>query len=498
MPAKLTGTAPASTGDPQAPHPKSLASPDDLSKRTFFLVALALAALALGMGLVRLTRNDVWFDEAASLFFARQRGLDFFRVFLREDTHGPFYYGLLKVWTWAFGEGDWISRLPSVLCSGASVFTVAHLGARLFGRSVGLFAALLVALSPFHLYYAQEIRFYSFIAWMASLHVLCFVHLIDPRRRTGSAPTPPSRWPWWGFVATGTACLLTFYMSGLLLVSELVCAILLRKHIDRKRVVGAFAAASLLPAAWVPAVAWQIRHSHGSIKWIPSQPTWQFLRHTCTIFTAGKGATWFDMLVQAALVAAVLVAVVQITRRRMSAQWPLFFWFLLPLVAILTISLRRPLYEARYFLMILPAFFLLAAAGLREVRWRSIRWPLMGMVVVALALADARYYQTDKFGQRWRDAVAYLRRQAIATDTVVALPSHEIATITYYLPDFPHLRGANWGPDINRLLVRGQRLWVLTHHDHWKLIAPTITNNALQVDSRTFGSLEFKCLLLVR
>ena len=491
MPAKLDGTAPASTGVPPAPLPGTLAPPEALSKRSFYLGTLALAALALVMGLVRLTRNDVWFDEAASLFFARQRGLDFFRVLLREDTHGPFYYGLLKVWTLAFGEGDWISRLPSVLCAACSVFTVAHLGARLVGRAVGLFTGLMVALSPAHIYYAQEIRFYSFIAWMASLHVLCFVHLVDPSPRT-------SRWPWWGFAATGTACLLTFYLSGLLLVSELLCAILLWNRIDRKRILAAFAAASVLPAAWLPALIWQVRNTSGTIKWIASQPTGKFIKYVCTCFTTGKSATWFASRVEEALMVAVLAASVHIVRRQVRTRWILLCWFFLPLVAVLTISLRRPLYHQRYLLMILPAFFMLAAAGIWQVRWWMIRLPMMGAVIVALVLADARYYADFKHGERWGDAAAYIRHEAIATETVVAIPVHEVAILAYHLPGFRHLRGADWGAEINRLLIHGQRLWVLAHGEQWKFVYPTITPNAMKVDSRTFGSLELRCLLLVR
>jgi uncharacterized membrane protein len=78
--------------------------PDPANKRAFCLGTVALLVLAAALGLLRISHNDIWFDEAASLLFARQRGLDFFRVFLREDTHGPVYYGLLKFWTLAFGE----------------------------------------------------------------------------------------------------------------------------------------------------------------------------------------------------------------------------------------------------------------------------------------------------------------------------------------------------------------------------------------------------------
>ena len=501
MPAKLAGTQPGSTGEnPVPPTVQSAAGqpPETVGDRAFLLGTLALAALAFGLGLMHIGRNDIWFDEAASFFFARRRGLDFFRVLLSEDTHGPLYYGLLKLWTLVFGERDWLARLPSVLCAGCAVFVVARLGARLFGRAVGLCAGLMVALSPFHISYAQEVRFYSFIECMASLHALCFVSLLGQTTRVSADPARRSRWPWWGFVATGTACLLTFYLTGLLLVAEIFCVLLLWKHIERKRVLGAFAAVALVFSAWLPALIWQIRHTHGSIKWILKQPTWKFLSRVCTTFTAGKGATWFDSVVAVVLVAGAIMTLIHIARRRDRGLLPLFCWFLLPLVAVLIISLRRPLYEPRYLMMILPAFFLLAAAGLYRVRLRSVRLPLIAAVIIALVIADVRYYTGYKSDERWRDAVALVRREGLATDIVVAVPSYEIATLTYYLPDFQHLQGTSWASDFNRLFVRGHRLWVLSHRQDWRILSQQIARDVMQLDSRNFASLNVSCFLPVR
>lgn len=475
--------------------PPSATTLDPVSDRAFRLGTVVVFALAFVLGLLRLSHNDIWFDEAASLFFARQPGINFFRVLMREDTHGPVYYGLLKLWILAFGESAWAARLPSVLCAASAVFVVAHLGARIYGRTFGLPASLLVALSPFHLYYAQEVRFHAFIELLVSLHVLCFVCLAV-QNPTDSVKA--SRWSWWGFIATGVAFVLTFYLSGLLLVAESFCVFLLWKRIARRRVLAAFAVTAAICSLWLPALIWQVRHTHGSVGWIRDQPTLRFLAHAGQIFTAGRTATWLDHVVTLTLALAVGIGLVRGFRSRDRGQLAIACCFAIPLLAILGISVWRPLYEARYLFMILPLFFLLAAAGLWHSRISWLRVVVLVPILASVAIADIRQYGQYKFKERWNDAASYLRKAALPTDDVVVLPSHEIVTLTYYFPDFKRLRGTNWASDVNHLLVRGRRLWLFDYREDYRLLPGQLTSDAIQVDSHTFGKLNVSCFLLRR
>jgi uncharacterized membrane protein len=459
------------------------------------LGAAVLAALALGLGLLRLSHNDVWFDEAASLLLARQSGLGFFRTLLREDTHGPVYYGLLRLWILAFGEGAVAARLPSVLCAAGAVCVVAHLGAKLFGRTLGLVAALLVALSPFHLYYAQEVRFHSFIELSALLHLLCFLQLIAPPH-AGSGR--PARWPFWGFVITGAACALTFYLSGLLMVAEAIAVVRWWKQISRRRVLAAFAILVGIGACWLPALIWQIRHTHGSVRWIPDRPTWTFLAQAGQTFTAGRTATWVDHVVTAILAVAAGAAVVHGVRGKDRGPFVLACWFAVPLLAILALSFLQPLYEPRYLFMILPAFFLLAVAGLWRLRVLWLRLPVFIVILAVFALADVRQYRDYKFHERWRDAAAYVHKEAVPSDVLVAMPSHEGVTLGYYFPDFKRRRGVNLPFDVNRLLIRGSRLWLFTYRDDYRLQPGDLTPDAMVLESRNFGTLNVSSLFLRR
>jgi uncharacterized membrane protein len=61
------------------------------------------------------------------------------------------------------GSEEWVLRLPSALVGLLSIYLLYRLGSALFDRLTGLAAALLLAVSPFHVWYSQEARMYALV-----------------------------------------------------------------------------------------------------------------------------------------------------------------------------------------------------------------------------------------------------------------------------------------------------------------------------------------------
>jgi mannosyltransferase len=466
---------------------------DGVSPRAFRFGSFALVVLALGLGCFRLDRNDIWFDESVSYFFARISDLDFFKAILREDTHGPLYYGLLKLWTLLWGEGPWAGRLPSVMCAAGTVWVVANLGARVFGRAVGLAAGLLVAQCPFHLFYAQEIRFYSFVELLASLQVYCFLGLLAPPQDLGGAPQSSRRY-FWGFVLSAAACLWTYYFSGLVLIAEAAVALMLWPRIRRKRVVMAFAAVALCWAPWAPAMLWQARHTTGSIGWISDSGTWAFLGQAYRRFVAGSGTGWLGLVSAPVILTGVVAALIAAFRSRLPGRLLVAVWFILPFSAVLIISVWKPLYQPRYLLMIAPAFFLLAVAGLFRLRTLWLRIVLFAVVWMGLSFADVHYYTHLKNSQRWNAAADFLKTHAERTDTLVAAPVVELATLAYYLPQYRSRWGAEAAMHVTGHLQAGRRVWLVSGPQYAKL-RREVASQYREMESHEFGTLDVRLFL---
>lgn len=146
-------------------------------KNLYLLIAITLGAFALRV--IRLDFQPLWWDEGYSLFFATR---DFATMLARTaiDIHPPLYYALLQLWIAFAGKSDVAARLLSVAIGIAAIPLVYALARKLFDDArVALIAACVLAVSPFHVYYSQEVRMYGLVTLLGLASVYFFVYLLD-------------------------------------------------------------------------------------------------------------------------------------------------------------------------------------------------------------------------------------------------------------------------------------------------------------------------------
>ena len=76
--------------------------------------------------------------------------------------------------TQLFPNSDFALRIPSVIFGLTSVYLLFILGRRLFNTKVGLIASFMLAISPFHIWYSQELRSYSLLMLLTTISVYYF------------------------------------------------------------------------------------------------------------------------------------------------------------------------------------------------------------------------------------------------------------------------------------------------------------------------------------
>ena len=135
-------------------------------------------------GLLRVNQigaKGLWLDEAFSVWMGWNSLPDLIAWLLRVDQHPPLYYTLLHLWM-TFGDSAAHVRTLSALFGTLTIPVIYLLGRRLSGRGAGLIAALILALSPFHVRFAQETRMYTLLTLNVSLAMLCLTYVLtDPR-----------------------------------------------------------------------------------------------------------------------------------------------------------------------------------------------------------------------------------------------------------------------------------------------------------------------------
>ncbi len=152
------------------------------------MTAIVLGAFALR--LIHLGRDSLWYDETVSVYLAGQRAAELLAHTAR-DIHPPLYYLLLRGWLllagYPIGQADPAGHGLEFMAAFLSLFfgvllvpLTWQLARRLgLGSLTAGLAALFIAISPFGVWYSQEVRMYTLgaclgvVVLLATLPFLC-------------------------------------------------------------------------------------------------------------------------------------------------------------------------------------------------------------------------------------------------------------------------------------------------------------------------------------
>lgn len=157
----------------------------------------------------------------------------------RFEQNPPLYFWLAAAGR-SLGGVDWM-RMPSLLAGAAAVPLTYALGRLTTGCRSGVFAAGMVALSPFLAFYGTEARPYALMTTLLLASAACLLVAVE---RGG-------RWWWAGMVAASAAALYTQYVAVFWLAAQGAWALWAAP--DRRRsVIVAFALTTLAFLPWLP------------------------------------------------------------------------------------------------------------------------------------------------------------------------------------------------------------------------------------------------------
>lgn len=443
---------------------------------------LALPLVLLLAALPRLWRLDglsFWFDEAATLHYAQGWPWDIWG----QDTHPPLYYTLIGGWR-LLGESEYVLRLSSVLLSLGAVAAVHQAGVVMGGRLAGLLAALLLALSPFSMQYAQELRMYALLECTGALALLGLVRLLaDPAAAAG--PFAAVRWRW-GLYVLGSVLVLYSHNMGFLwpLVANLAVLLAWWRQPARRRLARRWVLANgvvlLVWMAYWPALYPQVTRVVGDF-WM-WQPTAARALGDAGFLALGLGPV-FDVVewVLGLLMLALAAFGLWRLRPRGLALALLLLWLLPPLLEYGLDLVARPLFAVKTVIWSALPFVLALGFGLAELlragRRRAPVWMLASLALV-VALLAVRGAMLNNYVDRWtkadwRGAVAALALDYRPGDRIMLNPLWELMSYSYYAgrqplagrPALPprELDDVSGGPfegEVARLRA-GERLWVL-------------------------------------
>jgi len=379
--------------------------------------------VALGLRLHALGRFSLGNDEIEEARWSRRPAAEMLRLVAGDAVHPPLDY-VVQLGIERTGAPEWARRLPSVAAGTATVLLAALLARRWFGAAAGLGAALLLACSPIHVRYSQEVRPYAagiFFLFLA-------VWALDACRSRPSRRTTLV----WFFAVLAAAW--TLYLAGL--VAVLVSATLIALG-RRGGLATLWRRAPLILVAWAALYAPWLPHALSAARRPPPVAgetlDGEWLRYRLQVLgtgdylsepvSAGSWAFW-------GLVVVGLVAAARAVPGVAAAVW-----LAGGAAAQLALMRIRPHYPAvRHLLPVWSGAILLAGAGVGSlVSVRRARW--LAPVALAGVLAfDARslaaYY--DHGRPEWGRVADLVARGVGPGETVVVSNTWVLRNLGYY------------------------------------------------------------------
>jgi hypothetical protein len=458
---------------------------------------LGLGAGALALRLHTLATQSLWFDEVLTAIGAQS----FTWVLYSPQVfgHPPLQY--LAGWlagvamegaihgqllgAGALTLNDAWLRAPFVGAGVGTVLALGWLGCRLLGARTGVIAALVLAISPFHVELSQTARPYAFLLLFTVLSLLALVVAL----RGSGAPA----WLW--FTVLAALAFYTHYLAVQVIVLEALLAALL---IARRRgggllpALASFVGLAVLLAPWVPVLRRVGSNLTGAA--VPGQDLASLVINVLVPQYLGPPPAHL-------LALALLAWALWSLRQRRALVIVLALWLLLPPAAL---WLAKPTHfiAGRHLAFVLPVALLVMASGVASAgtslsefavaRLRRGR-PLVArgvFAVVALAVVMAwatptvgalRGYYWWRGGADWRTVASVLESLIPKGDRVIATAGAAYP-LRYYWDerveemDPGRLLGGSDGP-------RGRSLWIVTHEgwDRPAELASWLERNAIRV-----------------
>ena len=210
------------------------------SAKIAMLFILVFAAL---LRFYRLSFQSLGYDELQNMLDSDPKlsWSEFFTTIrIGDGVHPPLFFIFERLFMGVFGYNEWVARCLSALGGIAGVWAIFLLGKELKNRQLGVYAAAILSVNYFSIYFSQETRMYSFLLLFATLSYLFLFRVYTHRRIID----------FFGFVFSSAIVIYIHYYGFLVIITELVLILifLIKDRKNRGKLFRSFFVAELLVA----------------------------------------------------------------------------------------------------------------------------------------------------------------------------------------------------------------------------------------------------------
>jgi hypothetical protein len=371
------------------------------------VVVLGLVIFSFFLRVYRLDHHPLHADEAFAVLFSARRLGEMLSLLGSVEPHPPLYYSLLHFWLSLLGDDEFVVRFISVIAGTLIVPLVYDLGRALFGVKVGQLASFLAAINPFLIWHSQETRMYSLLACFGLWSISLFIKMQEERG-----------WIVFGFHAFLTLlALYTHYFALLLLAVE--SSMFLLSPNRRSFLKNFFLSQAVILICFLPWAFYVTEFMLEHVKtWIQPIGLLPFLRRCAVAYSLGT--TFDERFAPFVLFGFLLIFLAGLFSKKKPIA--LYSYLFVPLVLVFLFSLRRPMFDERYLIFVVPAYLLLLAIGLEVMSSRRfLAWFSLLFIVLSSTYSLHNYYHVPLYAKAlpWPSLCEYLDEHKMAGDIVV-------------------------------------------------------------------------------
>ena len=402
-------------------------------KENYLLIAIVILATALRV--YHIDFQSIWLDEIHTMNEANPKIplKELYNVIMAGEQMPPLYFYSLYFLFKIFGYTTLVARVYSAIVGIVSVFSIYLLGKEMINKKAGLFAALLLSVNSFHLYYSQDARPYILFFLFTTFSFYNLIKFLKLPSKKNAL-----------YYGITTAMMINTHFFGLFVLFSqyitLLFFLILSKNTQRKGFfVNSFISGIVTLLLFIPSMKVFIKVSEIKDFWIPA-PT---LDAYTLIFKEFFGNSELVLTLVGLLFIIYFIKLskeknTSIEYKSIIENKTIFaFVLLIPwIIIVLLIPLIRsylsiPMIISRYFISILPALIIILSIAINQFKNKIIQIGIIGLFIV-FSLTDiiiVKKYYTNINKAQFRESTQFIIDNNSKKEPVVS-------SLGWYLPYF--------------------------------------------------------------
>jgi len=414
---------------------KAFAQTEPFYKKAVFLVLSAIVILGFVLRFLDLGKESLWLDEAVTYYNTNSTSIGDVWTAAYNDRSPPLHF--IALWgVRLFGSNEFWLRFPSAIAGTVTIIVIFFVAREIANEKVGLISALLLAVSPFHIFYSQEARFYAFAVLFVAVAYYAFFKACNSRK-------------WYDWTLFGVACAAAFYShfyTSFAIITLFIGYFIIRiKEFDFSRWNGknnsikavipndfklfifGGAVAFILVIPIISSFLHQNQYfSTHTFNWGLGFWSIPFVTFSSFSFSNEMVAIFFVLLMIAGLWL--------IWRLNKYSAITLGFCLFIPVIISMYLSSSIP-FNVRYHMFLITIFLVLVGIGigsLADLMNKNYGVYVTLILILLLSVVPLSSYYSNLHKEDWRGFSGNLEKITHPGDIIVPLPNYMVNPLQYY------------------------------------------------------------------